>query len=75
MNLLNKFDKAMLILVIIGALNWGAIGFFDLNFISNVFGGPHTTISRIIFAIIGLAGIWAITFPFQIKRTNKENNN
>ncbi len=50
-----------LILVIIGALNWGMIGFFQINVISLFFGGTSTAISRIIYAFVGLAGIWCFS--------------
>lgn len=48
-----------MILVIIGALNWGLIGFFDIDVISRIFGQIG---GRVIFAIIGLAGIWGFSF-------------
>jgi len=48
-----------LILVIIGALNWGMVGFFGIDVITGLFG---PTVARIIFAIVGLAGLWSISF-------------
>ena len=54
----------VLILIIIGALNWGLIGFFGFDLIAAVFGGQLSLISRIIFAIVGIAGIYAISFLF-----------
>jgi uncharacterized membrane protein YuzA (DUF378 family) len=54
-----------LILVIIGAINWGLIGFFRYDLVSNIFGGQYDVVSRIIFAIVGLAGIYAISFFFR----------
>lgn len=54
-----------LILVIIGAINWGSIGFFGIDIIASIFGGQASMISRIIFAIVGLAGIWSISFFFK----------
>lgn len=47
------------ILVIIGAINWGLIGFFNFNLVSFIF-GDMSMISRIIYAVVGLAGLWAI---------------
>ncbi len=49
-----------LILVIIGALNWGMVGFFGIDVITGIFRG--SIIARIIFAIVGLAGIWSFYF-------------
>ena len=51
-----------LILVIIGALNWGMWGFFQIDVIASIFEGPRTAISRIIYALIGLSGIWMFYF-------------
>jgi len=54
-----------LILVIIGAINWGLIGFFRYDLVSSIFAGNYEIVSRIIFAIVGLAGIYAISFFFR----------
>lgn len=58
---------AVLILIIIGALNWGLIGFFGFDLVASIFGGQLSLISRIIFAIVGVAGIYAISFLFPSK--------
>ena len=49
-----------LLLVVVGALNWGLVGFFQYDFISDVFGGMSADTARIVFAIIGLAGLYCI---------------
>ena len=54
--------KIALVLVIIGAINWGLIGFFKYDLVSNLFGGTFSAMSRIIFAVVGIAGIIAISF-------------
>jgi uncharacterized membrane protein YuzA (DUF378 family) len=51
-----------LILVIIGAINWGLWGFFQFDFVAWLFGGASVTASRVIYAIIGLAGLWSLGF-------------
>lgn len=66
----NKMDTLALILVIVGALNWGSIGFFGFDFVSALF-GSMSLISRIIFALVGLGGLWSITFFFKEKIMNK----
>ena len=53
---------AALVLVIIGAINWGLIGFFNFDLVAAIFGGQAALISRIIYAVVGLAGLYAITF-------------
>ncbi len=58
-------DIIALILVIIGALNWGSIGLFGLDLVGALFGGQLAVLSRIIFIIVGLAGLWCITFFFK----------
>ena len=61
--------KLILALIIIGALNWGLIGFFQYDLVSSIFGSNYRIVSRIIFAIVGLAGLYGITFFFD-KRKN-----
>ena len=59
-------DKFILTLVIIGAINWGSIGIFGLDIVGALFGGQGAFISRVIFTVVGLAGLWAIrscSFP------------
>ncbi len=54
-----------LILIIIGAINWGSIGIFGFDIVAALFGGQLSVMSRIIFTIVGLAGLWAISFFFK----------
>lgn len=55
----------VLILVIIGAINWGLVGFFRYDLVSSIFSGNLEMVSRIIFAVVGLAGLYAISFFFR----------
>lgn len=72
-------DNISLILVIIGALNWGAIGLFGFDLVGAIFGGQSALISRIIFTLVGLAGLWSITLLFKDKEmvdnTDKSGRN
>ncbi len=52
--------KLAMILVIVGALNWGGIGAFGVDLLGNVFGGTYEVISRILYFIVGLAAIFLI---------------
>ena len=54
-------DKIALTLSIVGALNWGSIGLFGFDCVAFLFGGQMSTISRVIYTPVGLAGIWRIT--------------
>ena len=58
-------DKIALILVIVGALNWGGVGLFGFDTVAFLFGGPMAILSRIIYALVGLAGLWCITLLFR----------
>lgn len=58
--------KVALILAIIGALNWGGIGIFGVDLLGNIFGGTYELISRMIYSLVGLAGIYLI-FTFGSK--------
>lgn len=58
-------DKIALALVIIGALNWGGIGLFGFDTVAFLFGGQMAMLSRIIYSLVGLAGIWCITLLFR----------
>ena len=59
---MKTLNGIVLTLVIIGALNWGLIGFFGFDRVTAVFGGFAIWISRVIFALVGLAGLYALTF-------------
>ncbi len=52
--------KLAIILVIVGALNWGAIGAFGVDLLGNVFGGTYEVLSRMMYFTVGLAGIYLI---------------
>ncbi|CUP90148.1 DUF378 domain-containing protein [Clostridium baratii] len=54
-------DKLALLLVIIGAINWGLIGIFNFNLVAMLF-GDMTALSRIIYALVGIAGLYSISF-------------
>ncbi|MDO4812986.1 MAG: DUF378 domain-containing protein [Eubacteriales bacterium] len=58
-------DKIALTLSIVGALNWGSIGLFGFDCVAFLFGGQMSTISRVIYTLVGLAGIWCITMLFR----------
>ena len=61
----NMLDRISLILVIIGALNWGSIGLFKFDIVGWLFGGQGAIISRIIYTLVALAGIWCISLLFR----------
>lgn len=52
-------DKIALILIIIGAINWGLIGLFKFNLVELLF-GDMTLLSRIVYSLVGITGLWGI---------------
>ncbi|RPF48129.1 hypothetical protein EDD70_0942 [Hydrogenoanaerobacterium saccharovorans] len=58
-------DKIALVLVIIGALNWGSIGIFQFDVVAWLFGGQGAMFSRVIYTLVALAGVWAISLLFH----------
>ena len=52
-------DKTALILIIIGAINWGLIGLFKFNLVELIF-GDMTVLSRIVYTLVGISGLWGI---------------
>ena len=62
----NWLDVVSLILIIIGAINWGLIGFFNLDLISMIF-GTMSMITRTIFAVVGIAGIYSLVLFWRLK--------
>ena len=58
-------DKIALILVIIGGLNWGAIGLFGFDLVAFLFGGQGALLSRIVYTLVGLAALWCVSLLFR----------
>lgn len=59
------WDRIALVLVIIGALNWGAIGLFGLDLVAFICGGQMAVLSRIVYSLVGLAGLWCVSLLFR----------
>ena len=58
-------DAVALILSIVGCLNWGLVGIFGFDLVAWLFGGQTAILSRIIYGLVGLAGLWCITLLFR----------
>ena len=61
---MNMLQKPCLILTIVGALNWGLVGLFDFNLVSTLFGAENV-ITRIVYVLVGIAGIVNIALLFD----------
>lgn len=58
-------DRISLILVVIGALNWGSIGLFKFDVVAWICGGQGSILSRIVYTVVALAGIWCLSLLFR----------
>ena len=58
-------DRISLILVVIGAINWGSIGLFKFDIVAWICGGQGAILSRIIYTVVALAGIWCLSLLFR----------
>ncbi len=59
-------DWTALTLVIIGALNWGLIGFFRFDLVAALFGGMGSWLSRIVYALVGISGLYCLSLYGKI---------
>lgn len=58
-------DRLALILVIIGALNWLLVGLFQFDLVATLFGGQGALLSRLVYTLVGVAGIWSFSLLFR----------
>ena len=62
-----------LALVIIGAINWGLVGLFEIDAVALLFGGASSMISRIVYVLVGVSGLWAFSFFSKVDEDEEEN--
>ena len=65
-------DTIALILSIIGSINWGLVGLFQFDLVAYLCGGQAATLSRIIYAVVGIAALWCISLLFSERVSVKE---
>lgn len=65
-------DKISLVLVIIGAVNWALVGIFQFDLVAYLFGGQSAMLSRIIYTLVGAAGLWCISLLFSERAVARE---
>ena len=58
-------DTIALVLTIIGAINWLLVGVFQFDIVAWLFGGQGAILSRIVYTLVALAGIWCISLLFR----------
>ncbi|MFB4159968.1 DUF378 domain-containing protein [Geomicrobium sp. JSM 1781026] len=61
---MSGLQRVALIVTIIGAINWGLIGFFSFDLVAAIFGGQVAALSRVIYAVVGLAGLYSLSILF-----------
>ena len=64
-------DRTSLILTIIGAINWLLVGLFQFDLVAYICGGQDAVISRVIYTVVGIAGLWCISLLFR-RRHNED---
>lgn len=58
-------DRIALILTVIGGINWGCVGLFRFDLVAYLFGGQTSTVSRVVYTLVGLASVWCISLLFR----------
>ena len=66
-------DTLALILSIIGSINWGLIGLFQFDLVAFLFGGQASLISRVLYTVIGAAGVWSISMLFTSREARMDS--
>lgn len=67
-------DRLALVLVIIGALNWLLVGLFQFDLVASLFGGQGALLSRIVYTLVGIAGVWSISLLFRDRQRADAGN-
>ena len=62
---MSSLDRIALALAIIGALNWGLVGFFKFDLVAALFGGQAAALSRVVYALVGLCGAYLLPKLFR----------
>ena len=65
-------DRVSLVLVIIGAINWGLISLNQFDLVAYLFGGQGALVSRIIYGLVALAGLWCISLLFRRRENARD---
>ena len=66
-------DTLALILSIVGCVNWGLVGIFQFDLVAWLCGGQGAVLSRIIYTLVGLAGLWCVSFLFRKSRCGSDD--
>ena len=61
----STFTKVLLLLLIIGGLNWGSVGLFQFDLVAFACGGSASMISRVVYTLVGLSAVWCVSLLFR----------
>lgn len=65
-------DRTSLVITIIGAINWLLVGLFQFDLVAYIAGGTNTVVSRVIYTIVGIAGLWCISLLFREREPKRD---
>ena len=65
-------DRTSLVITILGAINWLLVGLFQFDLVAYICGGQAAVVSRVIYTIVGIAGLWCISLLFRERRSVRE---
>lgn len=68
-------DNTSLVITIIGAINWLLVGLFKFDLVAALFGGQTSILSRLVYIVVGLAGLWCISLLFKEKVPKHQHGN
>ncbi len=71
---MSLLQRIALTLVIIGAINWGLIGFFQFDLVAAIFGGQDSALSRIIYGLVGISGLINLALLFKPRPEYEESH-
>ena len=59
------WDKLALVLLIVGGINWGLVGIFDLDLVAWTLGGAGSIVARAVYILVAISAVWCISFLFR----------
>ena len=65
-------DRTSLVITILGAINWLLVGLFQFDLVAYICGGQAAVVSRVIYSIVGIAGLWCISLLFRERQSARE---
>ncbi len=62
-----------LLLIIVGAVNWGLVGFFQFDLVAAIFGGQQASLARVVYVLVGLSGLYQIVPLLRAMSSDHDN--